>query len=79
MKIIELHEDCAKVEVNGIEFSIAIFQDSKELILDLNFLQQFENFDELNKCDECEQGYQDIGEGDESLFLKCNCQPKVII
>lgn len=79
MKIIKLDDDCAVVNVNGTEYSFGIWQDSKELVVDISFLKQFENFDEMNQCDECEQGYYDAGEGDESLFLKCNCQPKVII
>lgn len=33
----------------------------------------------MNACDECEQGYLDDGEGDESHFVRCDCQPKVII
>lgn len=79
MKIIELHDDCVKVEVNGCQYYFAVFQNSKELVINLDFLTEFENFDELNQCDECEQGYQDIGEGDESHYVKCDCQPKIII
>lgn len=79
MKIIELHEDYAKVEVNGKQYDLALFQNSKELIVSLDFLEAFENFDEMNQCDECEQGYLDDGEGDESHFVRCECQPKVII
>lgn len=77
MKLIELFEDCAKIEVNGKVFDVAIFQHSNELVIDLDFIREFEGFDELNACDECEQGYQDIGEGDESHFVRCECQPKI--
>lgn len=79
MKIIELHEDYAKVEVNGKQYDLALFQNSKELIVSLDFLEAFENFEEMNQCDECEQGWSDIGEVDESHFVRCECQPKVII
>ena len=66
MIIIELFEDFAKVLVNGKEFDIAIHQPSQEIILDINFLREFKNFDDMNECDECEQGWYDDGEGDES-------------
>ena len=77
MIIIELFEDYAKVLVNGKEFDVAIHQPSQEIILDINFLREFKNFDEMNECDECEQGYYDAGEGDESHFVRCECQPKI--
>jgi len=77
MKIIQLFEDYAKIEVNGKQFDVGIYQNSQEIIIDLDFLREFENFDELNACDECEQGYADIGEGDESHYVKCDCQPKI--
>lgn len=77
MKIIQLFEDYAKIEVNGKQFDVGIYQNSQEIIIDLDFLREFEDFDELNACDECEQGYQDIGEGDESHYVKCDCQPKI--
>ena len=52
MIIIELFEDFAKVLVNGKEFDIAIHQPSQEIILDINFLREFKNFDDMNECDE---------------------------
>ena len=79
MKIIELHEDYAKVEVNGKQYDLSLFQNSKELIVSLDFLEAFENFEEMNQCDECEQGWSNIGEGDESHFVRCECQPKIIL
>lgn len=79
MKIIELHDDYAKVEINGNEYDFAIFQNSKELIIDLQFLKEFSNFDEMNQCDECIGGEVDSGEGDETVISRCGCQPKVII
>ncbi|CAB4154243.1 hypothetical protein UFOVP633_39 [uncultured Caudovirales phage] len=79
MKIIQLDDDCAVVQVNGTEYSFGIWQDSGEIIVDISFLKQFENFEEMNKCNQCEQGYYDAGEGDETLFLKCDCQPIIMI
>lgn len=43
MKIIELHEDYAKVEVNGKQYDLSLFQHSKELIVSLDFLEAFSN------------------------------------
>lgn len=84
MKIIEITEDSVTFLVNGQR---EVYErDSQTITIPLEFLQEFDGFEESNICTECNgDGYYETQElnpytmGCNYVKHKCECQPIIKI